>query len=383
MQRQNRNSAHAGRSTTPPAASPTPPPTAVAADTPPTTIDRPDEAARKMPHANASTHVLKFDPTRFRSRTPPVCRQLQPPWRPQPAQFPPHLRPTHPPLNPSRKLRAEASDLLPPPAPNQNANVRRGPAASEDTRPLDTAQHLAMKVKTLELSDVPLGRFIDTISQMSGAAITLDPIVLELNGQSPRTPVSLKVADTTLDKALQDTLAAKRLELHRSGLAHHRWLSRCRRSPRGRLRRERSCRRRRRNTNCETHRAVCRPPFVENEWWRKAPSKFRAVRSYIDQTLAVRREVLDLLRTAAARSQPSVAKQVPRGPVDGCKPRQKTRQARLWPNIPRSLSCLGHASPMFLRSGSSSPGLRSLVDWSAAVGRKSTALVADRLFHDR
>ena len=107
----------------------------------------------------------------------------------------------------------EASDLLPPPAPNQNANVRRGPAASEDSRPLDTAQHLAMKVKTLELTDVPLGRFIDTISQMSGAAITLDPIVLELNGQSPRTPVSLKVADTTLDKALQDTLAAQRLEL--------------------------------------------------------------------------------------------------------------------------------------------------------------------------
>jgi hypothetical protein len=107
----------------------------------------------------------------------------------------------------------EASDLLPLPPPNQNANVRRGPAASEDSRPLDTAQHLAMKVKTLELTDVPLGRFIDTISQMSGAAITLDPVALELNGQSPRTPISLKVADSTLDKVLQDTLAAQRLEL--------------------------------------------------------------------------------------------------------------------------------------------------------------------------
>ncbi len=196
----------------PPAATPpVPPPTAVAAATPPTTIDRPDEAP-KTAHANPSTHVLKFDPLDFDpehlslSSTPTATTTST-------SSIPAAASSEAPAAEAQSQKAPEASDLLPPPAPNQNQNVRRGPAAADDSQPLDTAQHLAMKVKTLEFTDMPLGRFIDTISQISGAAITLDPIALELNGQSPRTPVSLKVEDTTLDKALQDTLAAQRLEL--------------------------------------------------------------------------------------------------------------------------------------------------------------------------
>jgi hypothetical protein len=180
-----------------------------------------DEAAKPQPAttpaaANAPEHVLKFDPLDFDpdhlslSLSPAASTSSIPPESPgeiapgEAASAAGNSKETNTPA---------AADLLPPPTPNQAVNVRRGPAAAEDARPLDTAQHLAMNVKSLQLTEIPLARFVDTLADMAGVPITLDPRTLELNGQSPRSTVSFDMANVTLEKVLQDALAELRLEL--------------------------------------------------------------------------------------------------------------------------------------------------------------------------
>ncbi len=106
-----------------------------------------------------------------------------------------------------------AADLLPPPAEHRAINVRRGSAANDSATTLDTAAHLAARVQSLQIAEMPLARFINTVSEMAGVPITLDPVQLELNGISPRAAVTVDAADTTLDKILRDALTAQRFEL--------------------------------------------------------------------------------------------------------------------------------------------------------------------------
>lgn len=190
-----------------------------ATPTPPQPAERPDAAASAT-SASAHSPVLKFDPLDFdpehlslatghpasSTAPPPAASTSSIPAEP-PGGVPPAL-----PVAEGRKV-PTAGDLLPPPAANQAVNVRRGPASGDETRVLDTAQHLATRVKSLQLTEMPLARFIDTLSDMAGAPITLDPQALELNGLSPRAVVSVDVADATLDKVLQDALSSQRLDL--------------------------------------------------------------------------------------------------------------------------------------------------------------------------
>jgi hypothetical protein len=107
-----------------------------------------------------------------------------------------------------------AVDLLPPPVDaNQPIKSRRGPMAEEPSRRADVAQRLGTQVKSLRLAEMPLARFVGVMSSMAGVPITLDPTMLELNGISPRTPVSAQATDSPLDKILRDALAANRFEL--------------------------------------------------------------------------------------------------------------------------------------------------------------------------
>ena len=177
---------------------------------------KPPAATTPPPAANAPGHVLKFDPLDFDpdhlslSSSPAASTSSIPPE--SPSETAPGEAASAAGNSEETKTPA-AADLLPPPAPNQPINVRRGPAAAEDSRPLDTAQHLAMNVKSLQLTETSLARFIETLAEMAGVPITLDPLTLELNGQSPRSTVSVDVADTTLEKVLQDALAEQRLDL--------------------------------------------------------------------------------------------------------------------------------------------------------------------------
>jgi hypothetical protein len=100
--------------------------------------------------------------------------------------------------------------FAPQPEKQLAVNVRRGPVTNDAA---DTGAHLATQIQSLQIVDMPLVRFIETISELSSVPITLDPIQLELNGISPRAAVSVDASDETLDKILRDALSGQRFEL--------------------------------------------------------------------------------------------------------------------------------------------------------------------------
>src|SRR6185295_3017204 len=72
-------------------------------------------------------------------------------------------------------------------------------------------QPLSHPIKAIQLNGMPLTKFVDTLSNLTGTSITLDPIALELAGVSPQTIVSLDAQDATLETALSNALAPQRL----------------------------------------------------------------------------------------------------------------------------------------------------------------------------
>jgi hypothetical protein len=110
------------------------------------------------------------------------------------------------------------SDVLLSPAEHQAINVKRGPVLDDASTRQDAATRLAAPIPSLELASMPMSQFIETLSELSGVPITLDPIALEQNGMSPRTVASATATNESLDKILTDALAAQRLELaHEDG----------------------------------------------------------------------------------------------------------------------------------------------------------------------
>lgn len=105
-----------------------------------------------------------------------------------------------------------ANNLLPPPDANRAVNVRRGPAPANVSQPHEVAKHLATRVKTFQVNEMPLARFVEMLSDMAGAPITLDPLALELVGFSPRAAVSVEASDATLEKILREALSKQRLD---------------------------------------------------------------------------------------------------------------------------------------------------------------------------
>jgi hypothetical protein len=191
------------------------PPTAVSppADSPPASAIVTDAAPAGSASASSTGggHVLKIDPLDF----DPERMSLSPGPAPVATNsIPPEATPDAP-----TNATAEGStlpahaDLQPPPAEHRAINVRRGPVASDAPRTLDSATLLAVQIPSLHLAEMPLARFVETLSELSGVPITLDPIALEQNGMSSRIAVSATAANTTLDNFLRDALAARRLVL--------------------------------------------------------------------------------------------------------------------------------------------------------------------------
>ena len=185
---------------------------AAATSVPPLT-DRPDAAPSNA--AAGAEHVLKFDPLDFdpehlslSSKPMPAGSQTVASTSSIPAEPPAEVPPKA-----VEEIKPAAADLLPAPEVQKAVNVKRGPVAGDDVRPLDTAQHLALKLKLFQVTEIPLARFVDTLSDMAGVPITLDPVTLELSGLSPRTPISANAADGTLETVLHDAFEKQRLEL--------------------------------------------------------------------------------------------------------------------------------------------------------------------------
>jgi hypothetical protein len=110
---------------------------------------------------------------------------------------------------PSRESATDVS--LPPPDRERTLQVRLGPMPNVVR--ITSAERLALRVDSLNLSDVPLVRFVDILSDMAGVAVTIDPVVLELAGVSPLAAVSVQANDTTIERLLGDALSPHGLVL--------------------------------------------------------------------------------------------------------------------------------------------------------------------------
>jgi hypothetical protein len=183
---------------------------------PPAKLDSalaPTAPATAASNATEPAHVLKFDPLDFDpehmslSPTPAVNA-------PMAGSIPPEAATQPPAAGVAENDKAPApADILAPPVEHKTINVRRGPIVDDSPPSLEAAARLAAKLPSLQVSDVPLSRFVDTLSQLAGVPITLDPIALEWNGMSPRTLASATATNESIDKVLGDALAAQRLEL--------------------------------------------------------------------------------------------------------------------------------------------------------------------------
>lgn len=93
--------------------------------------------------------------------------------------------------------------------------VRRGPPGDA---PAKTAPPLsASRVRALQVSDMPLVRFVETLSGVAGASVTLDPIALEQVGISPQATVSVNAQDAPLKDVLHEALGQRRLDVTEQG----------------------------------------------------------------------------------------------------------------------------------------------------------------------
>jgi hypothetical protein len=104
----------------------------------------------------------------------------------------------------------QPNNVAPPAAP-PSISVRRGQPLADGPASTKPAQPLAFPFKSIQLGGMPLVQFIETLSNISGTSITLDPVALELAAVSQQTTVSLDAQDTTLEKALRNVLAPQRL----------------------------------------------------------------------------------------------------------------------------------------------------------------------------
>jgi hypothetical protein len=103
----------------------------------------------------------------------------------------------------------------PPRLANSSITVRRGPPGDS---PAKTApQLLASRVRAFQVVDMPLVRFVETLSGVAGTGVTLDPIALEQVGISPQATVSVNAQDAPLTDVLHDALSQRRLDVAEQG----------------------------------------------------------------------------------------------------------------------------------------------------------------------
>jgi hypothetical protein len=93
-----------------------------------------------------------------------------------------------------------------------SVTVRVGPGATDAVRSRNVAEHLSLKVESLDLASVPLVQFAAITSEMGNVPVTIDPDALAMAGVSPRATLDVQARGTTLDKLLHAALAKVRLD---------------------------------------------------------------------------------------------------------------------------------------------------------------------------
>ncbi|MEX2318115.1 MAG: hypothetical protein WD669_13235 [Pirellulales bacterium] len=107
----------------------------------------------------------------------------------------------------SAKAQAQAA-----PDEDPTITVRRGPPSAQPLATRDVAAQLALPIRSMNMRAVPLARLLDTLSDMAGVPISLDPSALELTGVSPRREVAIDAKDTSIERVLRDVLGRQRLD---------------------------------------------------------------------------------------------------------------------------------------------------------------------------
>lgn len=162
--------------------------------------------------------VLKFDPLDFdpnhlntAGKSSAVPKTVTKSVPDQPAGEPPanNLAATSGVATPDRV--PVAVNAPPKPASNQSITVRRGPPG--DAPPPAAAKALATPMKSFQVSEMPLLRFVETLSNISGSGITLDPLALEFVGVSPSKSITVNAQDATLESILRGAVTRERLDV--------------------------------------------------------------------------------------------------------------------------------------------------------------------------
>jgi hypothetical protein len=92
-------------------------------------------------------------------------------------------------------------------------NLQLGPMPARAPRPHGQTAQLSLRVKSFDVAGMPLHEFVRVMAEAAGVPITIDPLALELSGISPHQPVTVKAADSTIERLLSDVLGKNRLAI--------------------------------------------------------------------------------------------------------------------------------------------------------------------------
>ncbi len=145
---------------------------------------------------------LDFDPARL-TTFPPTPKDAPAESSIQPDEAPP-----------AQQEAAQAPpEQAPPPAEPPLVWSRRGPAPELKKAPIDNSARLIRPIDSFKATDLPLGQFIESMAALAGVSITVDPVALELTGNSALEPLGIEADATTVEKLLQQVLSKQRLAL--------------------------------------------------------------------------------------------------------------------------------------------------------------------------
>jgi hypothetical protein len=96
--------------------------------------------------------------------------------------------------------------------PLANATVRQDPSGTPPDVPPDVAAQLERELAGLQAHELPLNRFLELATSLSGIPVSVDPWELRLAAVAPARAISVDLERSTVESILQQTLRPLRLE---------------------------------------------------------------------------------------------------------------------------------------------------------------------------
>lgn len=176
----------------------------IAADAAPAAADQPQMVIESPPRVELDPLTLDPEGLNLASLLggpPPATPLDEPPAAVEPANDEADLDESRPPVADEAALRA----------------VRRDPAGSPPGAPPDVTAALAVRWPAVDVKEMPLCRFVDFITNLSGTPVSVSPEQLQLAAANSRQAVSVALQDAPLEQVLTEALAPLRLEPQAAG----------------------------------------------------------------------------------------------------------------------------------------------------------------------